>query len=368
LGELVAINNYYGVTGIAYGAAAKFASPCPTAGTCTGYNPADAINAARLNTQKGDVILLEQQVAVCGLGERKYGPIEWYQDIFEAIKLATADGRIVVEAAGNGSVNLDQQACEGRFNRTVRNSGAIIVGAGAPPNFTQEDRSRLSFSSYGSRVDLQGWGEWVTTAGYKDLYQGSGKNEWYTEVFSGTSSASPIVAGAAALLSSAAKDRGTVLTPDRVRTILVNSGCLQQYSLGFPVTERIGPRPNLRAAIGRLPAPAVAATPGALHFRSPRKGAPLSSQTVTVRNRGDRETTLIIEEIAVTGPNAFEFFVDRGTCKDPLGPGKTCTMSVSFSPASSGSKSASLTIFSNDPKRPQVIVPLSGNGATAAER
>ena len=42
--------------------------------------------------------------------------------VFHAIQTAVAQGFVVVEAAGNGNVNLDQPACDGLFDRTVRDS------------------------------------------------------------------------------------------------------------------------------------------------------------------------------------------------------------------------------------------------------
>ena len=73
----------------------------------------------------------------------------------------------------------------------------------------QPDRSRLSFSTYGSRVDVQGWGHNVTTTGYGGLFTGGGDpNQYYTATFNGTSSASPIVAGAAAALQGIQLARG----------------------------------------------------------------------------------------------------------------------------------------------------------------
>jgi len=44
------------------------------------------------------VILIEQQASVCSLSD--YGPVEWYQSIYDAIHASTAAGRTVVEAAG----------------------------------------------------------------------------------------------------------------------------------------------------------------------------------------------------------------------------------------------------------------------------
>ena len=56
--------------------------------------------------------------------------MEYWNDIFDAVNAATASGVIVVEAAGNGEMNLDNARYDDRFNRNVRNSGALFVGAG----------------------------------------------------------------------------------------------------------------------------------------------------------------------------------------------------------------------------------------------
>ena len=62
-----------------------------------------------------------------------------------------------------------------------------------------DDRVRLDFSNYGSRVDVQGWGRMVATLEYGDLQSCTGAEADYTDrhytgEFAGTSSASPIVA------------------------------------------------------------------------------------------------------------------------------------------------------------------------------
>lgn len=237
LGELGGRANAYGVTGIAPGTTLLVAPANTVQG---GYNVARSINLAASRLQAGDVILLEQQNVVCGLTD--YGPVEWSQTIYDAIAQATSLGIVVVEAAGNGAVNLDAASCLSRFNRSVRDSRAIIVGAGHPTT-----KARLYFSTYGSRVDVHGWGQGVTTTGYGDAFNPGDARQLYTYQFSGTSSASPIVAGSVLALQGALKARGLrVATPLEIRDALTLTGTPQTGS------EHIGPLPNLGAALDWL--------------------------------------------------------------------------------------------------------------------
>jgi hypothetical protein len=192
--------------------------------------------------------------------------VEWWPDDFAAILNATSRGIIVVEAAGNGAEDLDDALYQtpaagfpagwsNSFRRTNRDSGAIVVGAGAPPPGTHgrdngPDRSRLDFSNWGALIDAQGWGREVTTCGYGDLQGGSNEDLWYTDTFSGTSSASPIITGAVACLQGITKARGlAALTPAQVRNCLRSTGSAQQDAPGRPTSQRIGNRPDIRALV-----------------------------------------------------------------------------------------------------------------------
>jgi hypothetical protein len=256
LGEMIATNDGLGVTGIAYNADIKLA---PAYTLNLGYDPANAIGQATLDAQPGDVILIEQQAVVCNVAN--YGPVEWVAPVFDAIQTATANGIVVVEAAGNGGFNLDSAACGGWFSRS-HDSGAIIVGAGQPLS-SGFDRQIETFSDYGQRVDVQGQGDSVVTTGwYGDLYNGGNPNAWYTDSFNGTSSASPIVAGAAADIEGIAKaQRVDALSPYAVRYLLTRTGSPQ---LG-QTSHHIGPRLNLQTAIDTVNYPrATAPKPGAV--------------------------------------------------------------------------------------------------------
>ncbi len=248
LGVLYARDNGIGVTGGVPDAAIQVVSPCVTVTPefCE-YNGANAISIAGDNMQPGDVLLVEQQArGPNDDGDDNNGcecvPLEWDLSVFDATLLLTQAGTIVVAAAGNGNQNLDAPEFEGRFDRSLFDSGAIIVGAG------DSLHARLGFSTYGSRVDLQGWGANVTTTGYGDLF-GASNVDFYTAGFGGTSSASPIVAAAAAAVEGFVKaETGTVLSSADLGNLLKDTGTPQTGNLA----ENIGPFPNVRAALEQL--------------------------------------------------------------------------------------------------------------------
>ncbi|MFD0934048.1 S8 family serine peptidase [Methylobacterium trifolii] len=232
---------------------------------------AAAIRAAADKLRPGDILLIELHRP----GPRNdyqgrqdqdgYVAVEWWPDDYDAIRYAVGRGVIVVEAAGNGAQDLDDpiydQPAPGfprdwinPYSRKGRDSGAIVVGAGAPPPGTHgsdhgPDRSRLEFSNYGALVDVQGWGREVTTCGYGDLQSGR-EEAWYTDRFSGTSSASPIVVGALGAVQGILRSRKLpLLTPARARALLRNTGSDQTDGPDRPQSQRIGRRPDIRAMV-----------------------------------------------------------------------------------------------------------------------
>jgi hypothetical protein len=277
-GEFGGDLNGIGVVGISPDANARGASIFPSVGS------AAAIRAAADHLNAGDIILIELHRP----GPRRnfeprddqlgYIALEFWPDDYDAIRYAIARGVIVVEAAGNGAENLSDALYDQRpagfpatwrnpFNPANPSSQAVLVGAGAPPPGTHgrdhgPDRSRLGFSNHGARVDAQGWGREVTTTGGRggnpgDLQGGADETLWYTDTFSGTSSASPIVVGALASIQGILAARGLArLTPQQAIDVLRATGSPQTDAPGRPATQRIGNRPDIRAAIAAL-APVV---------------------------------------------------------------------------------------------------------------
>lgn len=257
LGQMVAKNNGWGTSGIAYDSPAKFA----VRGTYWNNTILAAANAI----QPGDVILLELQLTGPN-GPGKFVPIEYYRPYYDAIRMVTGNNRVVVEAAGNGGENLDddiiKRGSDGHYILdNSANSGAIIVGAGHnSPSATP--RSRMYYSCYGSRVNVQAFGENVVTTGgdidvvnniqtdiIPTFYQAEGVDYYYTNKFAGTSSASPIVAGACLLIQSVLKNTtNTYLTSLDMQQLLMGTGKAQQGN----VAENIGPLPDAYKAIQTL--------------------------------------------------------------------------------------------------------------------
>jgi hypothetical protein len=149
-------------------------------------------------------------------------------------------------------------------------SGAIIVGGGkadadtdgvglldtghercAPGSYgqpcpAQQPPTGEILSTYGTRVDVQGWGEAVFTLGFGSYSNLPTTRGSYTQRFSGTSSAAAMVAGAVASLQSIRVANGlSRLTPSQMRQLLIDTGIPQ----GTAIPGHIGPFPNLAKAI-----------------------------------------------------------------------------------------------------------------------
>src|SRR4051812_3282519 len=268
LGVISGDRNAIGITGIAADAVISGSS-------FNDQSSAAAIRAAADKLAGGDIILLEIHRpgpnAPSPLnGQLGFIAIEWWPDDFAAIRYAANKGIVVVEAAGNGFENLDAAIYDTRpagfpaswrnpFNPVNAQSGAVVVGAGAPPPTTHgrdwgPDRSRLDFSNWGRRIDAQGWGREVTSTGYGDLQGGTNSDLWYTDQFSGTSSASPVVVGSLAATQGVLRARGhRVMNADAARRLVRASGSPQVAAPSRPARQGIGFRPDLRQ---RIPAAA----------------------------------------------------------------------------------------------------------------
>ncbi len=107
--------------------------------------------------------------------------------------------------------------------------------------------------------------------------------------------------------------------------------------------------------------PNISVTPTSYNFGNVNVGSSSAPQTFTVSNTGT--ANIVIGTISITGTDVFKFSKQNDTCSGKtLAPSSNCTLQTVFTPVSAGSKSASLSILSNDPDTPTFNVPLSGIG------
>ena len=106
------------------------------------------------------------------------------------------------------------------------------------------------------------------------------------------------------------------------------------------------------------PAPVASIAPGSLAFGNQTINTTSTAQTVTLTNTGN--AALNITSLALTGTNASDF-AQTNTCGSSVAAGSNCTISVTFTPAASGSRTASVSITDNASGSPQAVS-LSGTG------
>lgn len=108
------------------------------------------------------------------------------------------------------------------------------------------------------------------------------------------------------------------------------------------------------------PAPGVSFAPTSLTF-SAQTGTTSAAQTVTLTNTGT--AALTISGISIAGTNPIDF-AETNTCGSSVAASSSCTISVTFSPASATSFSAMLSVADNATGSPQTVT-LSGTGTAA---
>ncbi len=109
--------------------------------------------------------------------------------------------------------------------------------------------------------------------------------------------------------------------------------------------------------------PAFSPSASTLTFASQTVGTTSAGQTLTVTNSGSAPLTF--STIQIAGLNAPDFILSATTCQSTLAAAASCTVTVKFSPALSGSRSATLNFTDSAANSPQVIS-LAGTGSGGA--
>ena len=102
--------------------------------------------------------------------------------------------------------------------------------------------------------------------------------------------------------------------------------------------------------------------PTTLAFGNQAVSSTSAALTTTISNPGTASLTL--SSITLTGANAADYAISANTCGGSLAVGATCAVSVTFTPGSTGARTASLTFTDNAPASPQNVA-LTGTGTQA---
>jgi hypothetical protein len=134
----------------------------------------------------------------------------------------------------------------------------------------------------------------------------------------------------------------------------------QAESATLTVTDNATPATQSTSLTGTgtaVPAPVVSLTPASLSFTA-TTGTTSAAQTATLKNTGN--ATLNISGITLTGGDAADF-AQTNTCGATLAPSLTCTISITFTPASAAGFTASLQVADDAAGSPHTVS-LSGTG------
>ncbi len=196
---------------------------------------------AAATCQPGDVVLTVLQFLLGQYGNQDWVPLEFLQATFDATLTVTANGRIVVNNAANGFASLDDPRFLRRFDRTFRDSGAIMASSSAAGAL-----QRAAYANWGSRIDAHSWGDDVVATGYgTHFYPNLDRRQAYTQAYSGTSAGSTTTCGIVCALQGAARRQlERSLTTAEIRQLFATHG---------PATnDGIGRRPDVPAIMRSL--------------------------------------------------------------------------------------------------------------------
>jgi subtilisin family serine protease len=177
--------------------------------------------------------------------------------------------------------------------------------------------------------------------------------------YNGTSMAAPHVTGAIGILSAQYPLEGMGCTLHRILSEVDTIGALN---------DRVssGGRLNLNNSVSKtLSGKEIAALPSSVDFGTLAVGSALS-QSITILNGGDN-TLLNVSSITLGGVDSSDFSVTADSCPGlvpSIAACDSCTVTVTFSPSSTGTKDAVLTITSDDSSNATLTVPLTGNSVS----
>lgn len=202
----------------------------------------------------GDIVVIPQQIQDFATPGTNL-PFVHNKVFWTHLKLLAERGAVIVCAAGNGHERDDAglgvrkntgiDLSSGHFYIDHGEANVILVGA---CNSATGKAHTYSNHHYPYRM-LNAWGDRVATLGFGDLQDRPGNDRDYTARYSGTSSATPMVAGALSLIQSyAMQQHHLYLDGNQLHLLVMQSGYEEAGSPDSAVLP-MGVRPNVEGAL-----------------------------------------------------------------------------------------------------------------------
>ena len=135
----------------------------------------------------------------------------------------------------------------------------------------------------------------------------------------------------------------------------------ENESDGSPLADYIYLNGKLIAKVAATPI--ISISPTSDSFGNGYVNATSSARSFTIKNNGS--ANLVVGSISFAGTNPTEFKKATDNCSGKtLASAATCTVQVTFAPVSTGAKSATIVIPSNDPVTTTLNVSINGIGVT----
>jgi hypothetical protein len=152
----------------------------------------------------------------------------------------------------------------------------------------------------------------------------------------------------------------TTIAPGATCTINVTFSPSQSgpRTATLAVSDNAANSPQTVALTGTGIAPGAGISPTTLSFGNQVIGTSSAVRKVTLTSTGT--TNLTISGISITGVDSGDF-AQTNNCPASMVPGATCTINVTFTPAATGTRTATLAVSDNATNSPQTVA-LSGMG------
>jgi hypothetical protein len=270
-----------------------------------------------------------------------------------AILTSSDGGRWTVRDSGTGQV-LKKVAYGGGTFAAVGNNGTIL---------NSPDGAAWTVRNSGTRGNLEGitYGK-KTFVAVGDTLLTSPDGIGWTERPAGTSHRIFGVAYGSGVFAAVADNGAILISSDGSDWAIRDSGThlnLLTIAHGKGKFLAAGEKGILLQS-EPLSSPQISVSSTSLDFGSVDVGDS-SFTNLTVTNSGSAD--LIIGQLTLSGADTLDFNTRNDNCTGAtLAPSRNCTVQIIFSPRYTGSRSATLSISSNDPDTPIQTVSLSGSG------